>query len=192
MHKLSFFLIGAIALMMTACNGNEPENSAPEGAIKGVYSVGPMTKVYFAQGNLCCDISLTKTWSFLPNQYSYLGTANEKINSTGTRRIDLFGWSTGNNPTECHTDVEYYTEPFVDWGINPISNGGNQPGLWRTLSANEWVYLIHRDNDQKFGFGTVNNVKGLILLPDNWQMPANIVFHASVKNGLYWNSASEY
>ena len=34
-----------------------------------------------------------------------------------------------------------------DWGANAISNGGNQPGKWRTLtggSSGEWEYLLQQ------------------------------------------------
>ena len=30
-----------------------------------------------------------------------------------------------------------------DWGVNnAISNGGNEAGLWRTLTIEEWKYLM--------------------------------------------------
>lgn len=64
-----------------------------------------------------------------------------------------------------------------DWGmINPIINGGNQAGQWRTLSYNEWTYLLEgRENaDDKNGMGTVNGVKGAILIPDVWEQPDGV------------------
>ena len=32
---------------------------------------------------------------------------------------------------------------YADWGVyNPISNGGNKPGMWRTLSRDEFYYFV--------------------------------------------------
>ena len=59
-----------------------------------------------------------------------------------------------------------------DWGrYCSISNGGNQVGLWRTLSAEEWNYLFfERTNAQElFGFMTIGTTTGLVLLPDNYK-----------------------
>lgn len=59
----------------------------------------------------------------------------------------------------------------ADWGYNAIANGGNQEGLWRTLSSSEWKYLLET-RDTKAGIryakAIVNDVNGLILFPDEW------------------------
>ena len=58
-----------------------------------------------------------------------------------------------------------------DWGVfNAILNGGDEPGRWRTLSRDEWAYLMNgRTNATSLrGVGSVNGVRGLILLPDGW------------------------
>ena len=62
-----------------------------------------------------------------------------------------------------------------DWGVyNAISNGGNVPNLWRTLTAGnngEWDYVINRRSTPsgiRYAKACVNNVNGLILLPDSW------------------------
>ena len=60
----------------------------------------------------------------------------------------------------------------ADWGVyNKISNGGNTDGLWRTLSSEEWKYLLSQRKTPsmiRFAKGIVNGVNGLIILPDNW------------------------
>ncbi len=75
---------------------------------------------------------------------------------------------------------------FVDWGINSIVNGGNTAGVWRTMTADEWNYLFYsrEDASSKFGFATVNGVKGLVVLPDDWELPAECTFVASIQAGL--------
>ena len=65
------------------------------------------------------------------------------------------------------------TSANYDWGVyNGISNGGNQPGLWRTLSKTEWDTLLNRRSTTsgiRFAKGKVNGVQGLIIVPDNWR-----------------------
>ena len=57
----------------------------------------------------------------------------------------------------------------ADWGVyNAISNGGNKAGLWRTLTSDEWEYVINGREGSRFCKATLNGVKGLILIPDGW------------------------
>ena len=76
----------------------------------------------------------------------------------------------------------------ADWGYNAIVNGGNTENSgWRTLKTEEWQYVIGLVKNSAGGydvtgriadgktaaglslaFATVNGVKGMILLPDNW------------------------
>lgn len=61
---------------------------------------------------------------------------------------------------------------YYDWGVyNPISNGGNQPNQWRTLTRPEWEYIFYfrtTSSGIRYAKAEVNNVNGVILLPDNW------------------------
>ena len=42
---------------------------------------------------------------------------------------------------ECDLTGEY---AYADWGVyNPISNGGNKPGIWRTLKADEFNFFYN-------------------------------------------------
>ncbi|MCQ2298219.1 MAG: hypothetical protein MJZ51_06345 [Bacteroidales bacterium] len=66
-----------------------------------------------------------------------------------------------------------------DWGMyNPIINGGNGAGMWRTLSKDEWDYLFNSRNNAAHlrSLGTVNGVAGYIILADNWTNPGGISF----------------
>ena len=68
----------------------------------------------------------------------------------------------------------------ADWGIyNQI--GPYPPNTWHTLSKAQWNYIIYiRANSENLcGFGIVNGIHGCILLPDNWQNIAGIVFYPS-------------
>lgn len=58
---------------------------------------------------------------------------------------------------------------------------------WHTLSKDEWVYIFYGRTDAKklFGLGSVADVNGLILLPDDWEMPEDVPeFHPSMENGM--------
>ena len=59
-----------------------------------------------------------------------------------------------------------------DWGVfNPISNGGNQKGLWRTMTTEEWDYVLekrHTVSSIRYAKAKLGPINGLILLPDNW------------------------
>ena len=60
----------------------------------------------------------------------------------------------------------------ADWGVyNPISNGGNTANQWRTLTQPEWNYVFNTRTTTsgiRYAKANVNNVNGVILLPDEW------------------------
>ena len=133
-------------------------------------------QVWFSQGNLQYQAS-TGTWRFAENQYDYIGSDNSSISATYSGWIDLFGWGTGNSPTlNTNNYSDYHT--FVDWGVNAISNSVNQSNAWRTLSWNEWDYILNNraNASDKKAIGNINGVGGLILLPDSWTLPLGCTF----------------
>lgn len=133
----------------------------------GAFSVSDTKKVSFANGNLQYQAS-TNTWRFAENQWDMIGDNNKNISSSYSGWIDLFGYGTGNNPTNSSLNYSDYSS-FNDWGNNSISNGeGNN---WFTLTNNEWAYVLHTRSTNsgiRFAKATVNGVKGVVLLPDNW------------------------
>lgn len=157
----------------------EMTKQVPEGAINGKFSVGPAgnnKQVYFSKGNL----QYVGTWQFADNQWDYFGT------SQSNNHRDLFGWGTNgtsdHNPNNTSKINSEYS--WAEWGTNPITNGGNKAGLWRTLTKDEWVYLLEtRAGAQaatvngipniRFAKATVNNVKGIILFPDGGTFAAS-------------------
>lgn len=155
-----------------------------DGVLRGKFSVAANRKVYFSQGNLQYQAS-TGIWQFAEHQYDLRGSANVNISISFIGSIDLFGWGTGNNPTYTSTNNSDYPI-FFDWGINAISNGGNEANIWRTLTKDEWSYLFYnRENAAMlFGLGNVNGINGTILLPDNWTLPSGISFTPSTTQGL--------
>ena len=168
-----------------------------DGALSGEFSISEEKKVHFSKGNLQYQAT-TDTWRFAAEQYDMIGDLNSKISSSYSGWIDLFGWGTGNNPTKSGT-ASYSYDTFVDWGTNAISNGGNEANKWRTLSSEEWEYILFSRTNAAtlFGLGSVNGIKGVILLPDDWQLPKGITFTASTTKGLknigdmYWNDEGD-
>ena len=167
----------------------EPEEPTPSAGI-GTFSVSADKQVTFSKGNLQYTQS-TNTWSFAENQYDYLGEANIAIDADVLAdKVDLFGWSTGatNFGVSTSKDNNDYSGSFVDWGTNKIGN--DAPNNWRTLSYDEWSYLLNtRTNASDLrGVAQVNGVNGLIFLPDNWTCPAGVTF----KSGFHSSYGVEY
>ena len=169
----------------------------------GTFSVSADKQVTFSKGNLQYTQS-TNTWSFAENQWDYIGTDNvtggdvtsdpkygdSKEGTALADKVDLFGWSTnatyfGVSTSQSSND---YSGSFVDWGTNQI--GSDAPNTWRTLTSNEWEYLLNnRPNASSLkGVAQVNGVNGLIFLPDNWTCPAGVTF----KSGFHSSYGVEY
>lgn len=180
------------------------------GTLTGEFSVSASQKVKFSQGNLQATYDGSAwTWAFAEHQYDFIGNAacNTKVNGNGTisetGTVDLFGWVGASNTT--WTGAAQYgickdnTYPATantygdnpndvlkaDWGTLPISNGGNKANSgWRTLSKDEWVWLIGPEENAAPGTNCrtsstighvanarwvkaeVHSVKGLIIFPD--------------------------
>lgn len=141
----------------------------PEGALDGLFSIDKNKHVYFSKGNLQYHIN-KRIWRFSENQWDFIGEKNEKRFSFIAPYkgwTDLFVWGKGDNPTEFSRWTNY------KWNNNKISNGGNNS--WRTLTRNEWDYILnHRSTPSgvRYAHARVNGIGGLIILPDNWD--ANI------------------
>ena len=121
------------------------------------------------------------TWRF--NYSQYFNTSFANFSSTMAWN-NLFGWgrSGWNNDAFSNSSDGDLTGPYAyaDWGVyNAILNGGNQPQQWRTLSYDEWDYLLNqrRGYSVKWGIANINGYYGLILLPDSWSLPTGIDFN---------------
>ena len=150
----------------------------------GVFSVAPDKKVSFSQGNLQY-LPAINLWKFANTQYEYLGNANKYLKPTFRNWVDLFGWSANNTTApfgvSTSTNAADYASTFVDWGENEIC--GDAPSTWRTLSADEWEYLLNgRENAAKLmGHAQINEINGFIFLPDDWHCPNDINFQLGLQ-----------
>ena len=199
-----YFSDGTVAkvdsISMIAPEESEQPNSS---AGIGVFSVSADKQVTFSQGNLQYTQS-TDTWSFASAQWEMIGTDNVtggdvtsdpsygdyKEGTALADKVDLFGWSTSstNFGVSTSTDDADYSGSFVDWGTNKIGN--DAPNTWRTLTYDEWWYLLNtRPNASSLkGVAQVNGVNGLIFLPDTWVCPEGITF----KSGFHSEWGVDY
>lgn len=151
----------------------------PAKALGLFFSVGADKKVEFSKGNLQYHPK-NKKWRFAESQLDYIGAANNEENFENAEYdgwLDLFGWSSTKSKYGMNKN-EFFGKfgDFVDWGQNQI--GTDAANTWRTLSLEEWEYLVEtRSNaDQLYGVAQVAGVNGLILLPDIWICPSGISF----------------
>ena len=170
--------------VLTVPKGNKEQKvQIVDGAIIAPFSVSATKQVYFSQGNLlysqegthqCADGSTKSgTWRFAENQWEegtllYMGNSgyNYDVQLPTSKTEDATGARFAFYTTTTDISGTYY-----DWGkYNAIQNGGNVPSTFRTLTDEEWNYLLNeRPNANKLkGTIKIDNIKGLYLLPDTW------------------------
>lgn len=124
------------------------------------------------------------------NYFPY-SCGNSIVNST----YNYYGYGPSTNQSNLNIAGTHY-----DWGVhNKISNGGNQEGVWRTLTKEEWNYLlterhgssINGADNARFAKAKVNNRKGIILFPDSYSHPTSVAapfgINYSGNNGWDYN-----
>ena len=169
----------------------EASPSWTNGILPGGFSISATQQVQFSQGNLqYIGSASTPYWKFAEHQWDYLGKNGQGSAKQDVDR-DLFGWGTSGydhgancyqpwSTSQTNSDYQAYgcftcnlsdSTGMADWGCNPISNGGNQPNQWRTLSKEEWTYIINTRvtaSGIRYAKAQVFGVNGVILLPDDW------------------------
>ena len=162
----------------------------PEGALNGLFSINPTKQVWFSKGNLQYQSS-SSTWRFATKQYDCIRESNVSIFQHTDGWIDLFGWGTSGydhgaicfQPCDYNQTSSYYyaygdhannlydKTGQADWGYNAISNGGNMEKQWRTLTEDEWRFLLFdriTSSMIRYAKAILNDVEGMVVLPDNW------------------------
>ncbi len=161
--------------------------------VRGRYWISDKQKVCFSQGNLQFNAELgshktagnttaTGTWRFAENQYGYIGDTLFAKDDNGW--CDLFSWGTSGWSGKADSSL-VGDNAQADWGVyNAISNGGNQPGVWRTLTSAEWQYLLAHN---QWTLGSVNDTACLFLYPEKFVAPASAPLkdYATVKAGNF-------
>ena len=122
--------------------------------------------------------------------------------------IDLYGWGTSgyNHGATCcypwspsHDPSDYFAygnydgnlfdqTGQADWGYNAILNGGNTENSWRTLTEDEWDYVLNTrstSSGMRYTMANLNHVNGVVLVPDNWSDSSYYLFNTSLFGGHY-------
>ena len=181
---------------------------APTGAIRGLFTINENgDQVWFSQGNLQYQAS-TNTWRFAENQWEYVGEDNTNVSETYTGWIDLFAWGTSGynhgaaNYQPWSTSIypyDYYAYDSTtsnlndqtgqaDWGFNAIANGDNTTNTWRTMTNEEWGYVLNTRNTNsgiRYSKAVINGTNGIILLPDVWNENTFILNSTNTQNAQY-------
>ena len=177
-------------LRLTATSTNDPNIVAECKIIvrdryaSGFFSIGGDKRIIFSPGNLQ-HLPATNQWKFAEAQYESIGNNNTYISSTYRNWVDLFGYSANNQTAPYGISISTmpadYAGEFVDWGSNSIS--GDKPNTWRTLTKDEWEYLLNKRTDAKRlrSHAQINGINGFIFLPDDWVCPENIEFVLEAK-----------
>lgn len=197
--------LGSKALADKVYNITRPALKFHEAA----FSVSDTKQVYFSKGNLYAYKGISDwKWYFQPHQWMYVGddAGNKLITGPMTisqnyKNVDLFGWNGASSPNDCYginnsdTDSDYGNESGEalkhDWGHNVI--GKYAADTWRTLTANEWMYLFSEDRsvtnslsaEARYTMATLGGTyKGLILFPDTYTHPSGTGFTAGTFNAV--------
>ena len=182
------------------------------GTIPGLFSVSATKMVRFSKGNLqYIGSAATPYWRFADNQWDYLGDNGQGSTSETVDR-DLFGWGTSGynhnetayqpayQPWATNASYNYYAYGSytynlydqtgqADWGYNAISNGGNTENSgWRTPTNAEWGYVFNTRSTAsgiRYAQAYVNNVNGVILLPDDWSASYYSLSNTNIHNASF-------
>lgn len=189
------------------------------------FSVSPTKKVYFSKANLTWNA--TDGYHFHDTQFEEEHSGGSSISNfdlsnlpahgdvqqTGLTGLDRFTW--GHITNQSINTSYYLTNNDIadgqdpEWGKQMTGEGNDQ---WRTLTADEWNYLLHERSGNRFmtvsvlipctykGNPAYTNISGLLLFPDNFDYtglgltPAananSVGFWSDMINKVYATSSS--
>lgn len=176
--KKSLFLLLSV-LTIVSCVHDEPK---PQVKKDYYFKVSPTSSVQFSPGILMYDT--------LAQEYHFGSTlAEPHLGVFDGHWVDRFVWGHGNDPLFDGEDPDDY-QVFYDWGCYPIDD--YPINTWRTLTADEWYYLLMRrvNADNLFGMIRVDSVNGFFLLPDNWTDVEEIPLNKGLHKGTSFSSTS--
>ena len=176
-----------------------PDPPAAEYAVKTSdgtltqFSVSPTKKVYFSKANLTWNS--TAGYHFHDTQFNEEHSGGSSVlnfdqstlpaygdqQQTNLTGLDCFTW--GHIPNQSINSSYYITDQQLadgldpEWGKQMTGEGNDQ---WRTLTTDEWNYLLHHRPGSRFMLVSVvipitykgdtypSNIQGLLLFPDNF------------------------
>lgn len=140
-------------------------------------------------GNVYYNSYSGGTWRFAEHQYDYVGSDNVNVSATCSTWVDLFGWGASGFRDSKPYDIR--TFPTInaslsatqnqykgyDWGVlnsiyNPKTKTNDPYGTWRTLTKDEWDFLLNKRNNNWWRFNNIkfpvnsDTIYGLLIYPD--------------------------
>ncbi len=140
--------------------------------LSGSFSISGCSTVGFTKSNAIMKMD---TMSVMNN------SAAEFALITGTG-IPGVTWELGENQWDCMTydsialdSSNLYQELLLTTGVDilPQFYFKGSEGCWHILTGSEWDYLLNQRNTEsgvRFAFAKVNEVNGLVILPDEWDV----------------------
>lgn len=175
-----------------------------------VFAPGNLQYNAMAGTHLCADGTTQQgSWRFAEHQWNYIGIDNQNASATYNGWIDLFAWGTSgwNSGADQYepwaatgefTSNQYYISGtasismtgsyrYADWAVyNTIGN--DAPETWRTLTYEEWRYMLEQRNNAAdlCGKATIGTIQGFVLLPDDYPLTdTSLPDFVSGKNNNY-------
>lgn len=176
------------------------------------FSVSPTKKVYFSKANLTWNEN--DGYHFHDTQFDEEHSGGSSISNfiypnlpaygdqqqTSLTGLDRFTW--GHIPNQSINSSYYITNQQLadgldpEWGKQMTGEGNDQ---WRTLTADEWNYLLHQRSGNRFMLVSVlvpltyNNepyymdIQGLLLFPDNFDYSSlGLTLAAGANKNGFW------
>lgn len=141
--------------------------------LPGVFSMSSKVSVRFTRGNLWYDGT---DCHFEENQWTYPTSWNTAHVGHFYNHNDITTAAKSYAPSY---STYYQSYIFPNSGKNTANSNFTVEGLTgkcRVISDGEYQYLRDRSSDSKYGYGKVNEVDGLIFLPDSWNNPLSHTF----------------
>lgn len=182
------------------------------GNVFSEFSVSATKKVYFSKANLTWNE--TDGYHFHDTQFEEEHSGGSSIlnfdyttlpaygdqQQTSLTGLDRFTW--GHISTQCINSSDWLSNNEIadgadpEWGKQMTGEGNDQ---WRTLTADEWNYLLHERSGNRFmtvsvlipctykGDPAYTDISGLLLFPDNFDYSGLGLTQAANANSLgFW------
>ena len=156
---------------------NIKNRTTPDDCIAGVFSVSEDKQIFFSKGTLQYNPK-NSSWRFALNQYDKCHNSGDKVGINyaswqgDDKWTDIFGWGMwqeGQTPNKTSGSNNDYLSSITSGEFSGNAAIGSQ---WQTLSTSEWQYLLGSRDGNRYVMAQVNNMNGIILLPDNWSNTA--------------------
>jgi len=159
------------------------------------FSVGVGKKVYFSKANLKYtaaagyhfhDTQFDEIYPALDDGYPAQSEYHSNVHLSNTSDMDRFCWGFKVNATpggDQYVEGNHDLDSDTDWGSQLTTEGRH----WRTLTADEWDYLLNSRGNKSFMMVTAVipygssylRCRGLLLFPDGFN-------HTNIQ-GLYYS-----